>query len=153
MLTITPMNLSTANEFVQKHHRHHGKVSGCKFCIAVTDSDDQVRGVVIAGRPVSRLLDNGTTLEVTRCCTDGVANGCSMLYAATSRIAKAMGYKRLITYILEDELGTSLKASGWVCSEQSAGGGKWSRNSRQRVDHHPLGKKQRWERKMHAVQG
>jgi hypothetical protein len=150
-LSIAPTNLSTANEFVRKHHRHHGKVTGCKFCIAVMDSDARVRGVVIAGRPVARLLDNGSTLEVTRCCTDGVTNGCSMLYAATSRIAKAMGYQRLITYILEEELGTSLTASGWICSEQSTGGGNWSRNSRQRNDHHPLGKKQRWERKIQAL--
>lgn len=34
-----------------------------------------------------------------------------MLYGACCRIAKAMGYKKIITYILQSETGTSLKAS------------------------------------------
>jgi hypothetical protein len=37
-----------------------------------------------------------------------------MLYSACARAAKALGYGRIITYILESESGTSLRASGWV---------------------------------------
>ena len=48
-----------------------------------------------------RHLDDGWTLEVYRLCTDGSRNACSMLYAAAWRAARAMGYKRLITYILD----------------------------------------------------
>ena len=68
-------------------------------------------GVVIVGRPVSRYLDDGWTLEVNRLCTDGSRNACSMLYGAAWRAARAMGYKRLITYILESECGASKRAA------------------------------------------
>lgn len=72
-------------------------------------------GVAIVGRPVSRHLDDGWTLEVNRLCTDGSRNACSALYAAAWRAARAMGYKRLVTYILESENGASLRAAGWKC--------------------------------------
>jgi hypothetical protein len=98
----------------------------------------------MAGRPVARRLDDGLTLEVTRLCTDGTANACSILYAACRRVAKAMGYKRIITYVLKDESGTSLKASGWVMTQQ-CDGGSWSVPSRPRRDKHPTTPKTRWE--------
>lgn len=97
MLRITPINLDEANAFVAEHHRHHKPVPGAKFCMAVSDSE-KVRGVAIVGRPVARRSDDGWTLEVNRVCTDGVRNGCSILYGAAWRAAKALGYTRLITY-------------------------------------------------------
>lgn len=97
-LDIVPISLKEANQFVADHHRHHGTVTGHKFSIAVSDGVGIV-GVAIVGRPVSRYLDDGWTLEVTRLCTDGTKNACSMLYAAAWRAARAMGYKKLITYI------------------------------------------------------
>ena len=75
---IIPMTLEEANAFVEKWHRHHGPVPGCKFCIGV--GDDHVCGVAIVGRPVARMLDDGWTLEVNRTCTDGTKNANSMLY-------------------------------------------------------------------------
>lgn len=48
-----------------------------------------------------------------------------MLYGACCRVAKAMGYKRVITYILESENGASLKASNFICEGQ-AGGTHWT---------------------------
>lgn len=81
-LFIVPISLPEANEFVKRHHRHHKPVTGHKFSIAVADEQGQVRGVAIVGRPVARALDDGWTLEVTRCCTDGCPNACSALYAA-----------------------------------------------------------------------
>ena len=75
----------------------------------------------MVGRPVGRYLDDGLTLEVNRCCTDGTRNACTMLYGAATRAAKALGYKRIITYTRQSEPGTSLKASNWTC-EGSAGG-------------------------------
>ena len=90
-------------------------------------------------------LDDGLTLEVTRCCVrDGVPHACSMLYGAAWRAVKAMGFKRLITYTLVEEAGTSLKAAGWKALYDT-GGGSWSRPSRPTVDHHPLGQKTLWE--------
>jgi hypothetical protein len=123
--------LKTANNFVINHHRHHSKVQGCKFCIGVIDNKENLRGVAIVGRPVSRYLDNGLTAEVTRMCTDGHKNACSFLYAACAKIAKNMGYDRIITYILATEKGASLKASNWIC-DGTRGGGNWNVPSRPR---------------------
>lgn len=143
MLELIPMTLGEANAFVKQLHRHHQPVVGHKFSIGVSDGE-KVRGVVIVGRPVARRLDKGWTLEVTRCCTDGVKNGCSMLYGAAWRAAKALGYRRLVTYTLSEEGGASLRAAGWRVVAESPGG-SWSCKSRPRVDKHPLQKKFRWE--------
>jgi hypothetical protein len=143
MLEIQPISLAEANEFVMRYHRHHGKVQGHKFSIAVNDGE-QVVGVVIVGRPVARMLDDGWTLEVTRLCTDDTPHVASKLYAAAWRAARAMGYRRLITYTLDSESGTSLVAAGWKCVGQ-AGGGSWNREHRPRVDKHPIGQKKLWE--------
>lgn len=142
-LTLTPITLTEANEFVNQHHRHHKPVTGAKFCIAVSD-DEGVRGVAIIGRPVARALDDGWTLEVNRVATDGASNACSMLYGAAWRAARAMGYRKLITYTLATEPGSSLRAAGWrVVGEVR--GRSWSCQSRPRVDTHPLQNKLRWE--------
>ena len=132
MLDLSPITLTEANEFVARHHRHHKPVVGHKYSIAV-NCGDEVVGVAIVGRPVSRRMDDGWTLEVNRCCTDGTKNACSMLYGAAWRAAKAMGYKRLITYTLPSEGGASLKAANWRCVGQSRGG-NWNVKSRPRVD-------------------
>lgn len=115
-----------------------------KFAIAA-EAYGQIIGVAIVARPVARLLDDGKTLEVARLCTTGERNACSMLYGACARIADAMGYDRIITYILESEPGTSLRATGWV-NEGTAGGGTWSRPNRSREDKHPLERKVRYSR-------
>lgn len=124
-IRIIPVTLKAANDFVTQHHRHHSKAQGCKFCIGVTDEKGELRGVAVVGRPVSRFLDNGVTAEVTRLCTDGMRNACSFLYVACCRIAKPMGYEKIITYILASERGTSLKAAGWT-REGVCGGGNWN---------------------------
>lgn len=121
-----PISLRDANAFVLAHHRHSGQVRGCKFCVAVVDDLDAVHGVAIVGRPVARRLDDGKTAEVTRLCTDGIANGCSFLYSRCARIAKLMGYQKIITYTLATENGASLRASGWQCAPGLRGGGNWN---------------------------
>lgn len=135
MLEIVPMTLAEANAFVQKNHRHHRPVVGHKFSIGCA-AEDKIVGVAIVGRPVSRYLDDGWTLEVTRLCTDGTKNACSMLYAAAWRAARAIGYRRLITYILISEPGTSLRAAGWKCIGE-AGGLRWTGKRRPTVDLYP----------------
>ena len=139
-IKIIPITLKTANDFVIRHHRHHSKVQGCKFCIGVTDVKGLLRGVAVVGRPISRFLDNGLTAEVTRCCTDGYKNACSFLYGACGRIAKCMGYELIITYILAGEKGTSLKASNWT-RRGLCGGGSWDTPGRPRPNSAKLGKK------------
>lgn len=145
MITVIPISFREANAFVERYHRHHKPVQGAKFCIAISDGE-AVRGVAIVGRPVGRLNDDGWTLEVNRCCTDGVKNGCSMLYGAAWRAAKAMGYRRLITYTLPAEGGASLRAAGWRCVGLR-GGGNWNTPSRPRVDTAQVlrGQKLLWE--------
>jgi hypothetical protein len=144
-LHISPCNLDEAHAFVDAVHRHHRRTWGGKFAIACA-TDECVHGVVVVGRPVARLLDDGYTLEVTRLATDGTKNACSMLYAAAWRATRAMGYHKLITYILDTEPGTSLRAVGWKLIGE-AGGGTWNRpnSGRPRVDTHPLQGKLRWE--------
>lgn len=145
MLDLVPITLAEANAFVEQKHRHHGKTAGHKFSVAVADTETkEIVGVAIVGRPVSRFLDDGWTLEVNRLCTDGTKNACSMLYAAAWRAARAMGYKKLVTYILESESGTSLKAAGWKCIGK-AGGLRWTGKRRPQVDLCPAQMKIRWE--------
>lgn len=144
MLAVTPIDFAEANAFVAEHHRHHKPLPGCKFSIAVSDNDGKVRGVAMVGRPIARMLDDGWTLEVNRVATDGARNACSMLYGAAWRAARALGYRKLITYTLPEEGGASLRAAGWKCLGE-AGGGKWSRPSRPSVDTHPLQAKLKWE--------
>ena len=139
-LTVVPCDFSEAVAFVRQHHRHHLPPVGHKFSLAVADESAVVRGVCMVGRPVARGNDNGWTLEVTRLATDGAPNACSSLYGAAWRVAKELGYRRLITYILNDEPGVSLKAAGWKCLGER-GGGSWSCKSRPRVDKHPTQRK------------
>ena len=145
MLTITPINFDEANAFVARHHRHHKPLKFCKFCIAVSD-EEKVVGVAIVGRPVARMLNDGWTLEVNRCCTDGTKNACSMLYSAAWKAAKAMGYRKLLTYTLPQEGGASLRAANWKLIGER-GGGNWNTPSRPRIDtvSYLQGQKLLWE--------
>ena len=139
MLTIVPISQAEANAFVKRYHRHHRPVVTSVFQIAIA-RDERIVGVAIIGRPVARLLCDGWTLEVNRCCTDGEPNACSMLYGAAWRVARELGYRRLITYILNTEPGTTLKAAGWKCLGER-GGDSWERKSRPRFDKQPTQKK------------
>lgn len=117
-----------------------------------------LHGVAICSNPVARLADDGLTLEVSRLCTDGTRNACSILYGACARIAKEMGFKKIQTYILKSETGTSLKASGWEMEADNVGSVDWesAQNQRQRKRNAepkqlslfdkatPKEKKQRW---------
>lgn len=141
-----PISLREANAYVATHHRHLDvATTGHKFSIAVVDDTGQVRGVVIAGRPVARMLDDGYGIEVLRLATDGTKNACSALYAGVARAAKAMGYERhrIITYTLLDEPGTSLRAAGWT-PDHITNGGEWNRGSRLRKPVVNPEAKQRW---------
>ena len=141
MLTCRPITLREANAYVKEHHRHHKPSVGHKFSVSCYDGE-RLCGVAICGRPVSRYLDDGRTLEITRLCTDGTKNACSKLYGACSNVAKAMGYNRIITYTLQSENGVTLKASGFDC-EGLAGGEMWT-GIRKRDNGVPKERKLRW---------
>jgi hypothetical protein len=106
-----PLRLREANEFVGQHHRHNRPTVGSKFALGAVQ-DGKLVGVAVAGRPVARRLDDGTTLEILRVATDGTPNACSFLYARCAKIARLMGYERVITYTLASEGGASLRAVG-----------------------------------------
>lgn len=137
-----PLELKDANAFVGDNHRHHHPVHRDKFRVGC-EVEGVLVGVVQIARPVARHLDDGQTVEVVRLCTDGAPNVCSFLYSRAARIAKEMGYRRIVTYILDTERGDSLRATGWSFDGLTTGG-DWSRPSRQRKTKSPTCPKQRW---------
>ncbi len=144
-LEVRPITLRAANAEIARLHRHHPAVRGCLFCLSVVDQNGAIRGVAIVGRPVARMLQNGVTAEVTRVATDGSPNACSMLYGAAWRAARAIGYRRLVTYTLPSEGGASLRGAGWTLDTDAAGGGEPSRPSRPRApSKSPTCLKSRW---------
>jgi hypothetical protein len=137
-LELVPVRYRDACAFVAAWHRHHDPPAGHVFSIGVADGPMLV-GVVMVGRPVARLFDDGATLEVNRTATDGTRNANSMLYAAAWRAARALGYRRLITYTQAGESGSSLRAAGWrVVAERPPRPG-WNMPSRPRDQHAPTG--------------
>jgi hypothetical protein len=139
-----PLELNQANDFVDSLHRHHQSVHRDKFRVGA-EVDGKLVGVAQVGRPVSRMLDDGQTLEVVRLCTDGTKDVCSFLYSRCARVAKELGYKKIITYILETENGASLHATGWK-EVAVTGGGSWDRPSRKRNTSAPTCPKRRFEK-------
>ncbi len=153
-MTIVPLTLAEARRFVAEHHRHNEPPIGHRFSIGLRDGDRLV-GVVIAGHPVARNADDGVTVELLRVTTTGERNACSMLYGAACRAAFAMGYRRVITYTLAEEPGTSLRAAGFHEAERLAERGEWVHTAGPRAlqlprlfdpPKMPTGPKVRWER-------
>jgi hypothetical protein len=145
-LTIVPVFIREAKKFVYELHRHLDPPKGALFAVGVEDEHGKLRGVAITGRPVAQLSQDGFTAEILRVATDGCPNACSCLYRASDRIAKAMGYRRVLTKTLPIESGISLKAAGFRLVGNSDGG-TWSRpkSGRRRRDKHPTGPKLCWE--------
>jgi hypothetical protein len=145
---LQPITYGEAAIFVDENHRHNVAPQGHKYSIGLNDNE-KVVGVVIVGRPIARHNDDGLTLEVTRCCVlENYKDACSMLYAAAWRVAKNLGYKKLITYTLKSEPGTSLKAAGWkIIGETQYKPKGWDVPSRPRVKakKYPEEQKYIWE--------
>ncbi len=142
-LEIVPCPIQDAKEYVRQFHRHHPPPLSGLFAVAVAENG-RLCGVAIVGRPVARGNQDGWTAEVSRVATDTTKNACSALYAACWRAARALGYRRLITYTLASEPGVSLRAAGWVVVGKVKGR-PWHCESRPRVDRNPLQDKVRWE--------
>ena len=130
-MELHPITRKQAQNFVNEHHRHHKAPIGDIFRIGL-QKNGKIIGVIMVGRPVSRVLDNGKTLEVNRLCVlDGHKNACSFLYAAAAKVGKNLGYTHILTYILSTEPGSSLRAVGWH-KEGTTKGRKWNCPSRPR---------------------
>jgi hypothetical protein len=142
-LRVRPISFKAACAFIKAHHRHHPPPQGCKFAVAAVRAG-KVVGVATAGRPVARESDDGITAEVTRVCSDGTPNVCSFLYARVRRVCQAMGYEKFVSYILDDEPGTSLVAAGFAKAGETEPR-SWDRPKRRRTDKHPTQRKQRFE--------
>lgn len=151
---IVPLTLKEARRYVAEHHRHNEPPIGHRFSIGL-ERDGALVGVVIAGHPQARKADDGRTLELLRLTTEGDRNACSRLYAAACRAAEAMGYRKVITYTLAEEPGSSLRASGFIEDGMTEGHEGWKHTSGPRSGDRPTlfdppkmptGPKIRWAR-------
>lgn len=142
-LVIVPIDFDEANRFVERQHRHSVPTQGHKFSVGCAVGD-RIVGVGMVGRPVSKGLQDGWTLEALRVCTDGTPNACSKLYATCWRACRAMGYRKMITYTLKTEPGSSLLAAGFrIVGEVKAR--SWDTPTRPRVDKDERQDRFRWE--------
>lgn len=130
---IVPVGRDQAFQFIADWHRHHQPPQGFKFALGVASGSMPV-GVATAGRPVARAFDDGLTIEVTRVATDGTPNACSALYGACWRAARALGYRRALTYTQDGESGASLRAAGWLHAASRAARAGWDVPSRRRSE-------------------
>lgn len=144
-LRIVPITQKEAKAFLRRH-RHNPKMVGAKFVIGVEADTRQAEGpnrvlvgVAVVGRPVAPALDDGIAAEITRCCTDGTRNACSILYGAARRAARAMGHQPIYTYSLPEEGGASLRAAGFTLDKTDAGGPSESWHSREGRTAAPVG--------------
>lgn len=132
-MTLRPITIQAAKEYVLKHHRHNRPPVSGLFALSA-EHGGVIVGVVIVGRPVAQALQDGVTVEVTRCCTDGTPHAASFLYGAAKRAAQALGYRRCITYTLQSEAGASLRAVGATEEARLAARAGWSCASRPRQE-------------------
>ena len=132
-LYLVPLSQRAAREACANWHRHNKPPRGDLFRVGAA-VDGVLVAVGMAGRPVARHLDDGTTVEVTRVASSGYENATSFLYAALRRAAFALGYTRVVTYTQQSESGSSLRAAGYrvVATRQARKG--WSSMARQRDD-------------------
>lgn len=142
-LELQPITYAEACAFIVTHHRHHIPTRN-HICSVAANDGVKVVGVAVVGRPVTRHADDGWTAEIVRCCTDGTKNAPTLLMGAAWRAAKALGYRKLITYTLATEPGVSLRAGGFRLAAEIKGD-TWNRPNRIRVDKHPVVDKLRWE--------
>lgn len=132
-MKLVPLTMAEAKRFVLTFHRHNRPPLGGIFSMGLEHEGTAV-GCAIAGRPVSRVLDDGYTLEVTRTCVlpEAPKGSVSMLYGACRRAAAALGYRKVLTYTLESESGASLRGAGWAQTAFLEARGGWDCPARTR---------------------
>lgn len=115
-LRVVPITITDARKHIERHHSHHHAPVGGLLACAVAEGD-RVCCVAVLSRPVARMLDaRGDVAEVTRVASDGTKHVASMCLAAVTRAALALGWRRLVSYTLLGETGTSYRAAGWRCT-------------------------------------
>jgi hypothetical protein len=147
-MKIIPLRTTEANAFISQFHRHNGPIDhrSHRFTLGLQNVTGDLIGVAVAGLPIARNLDDGKTLEILRVCVkEGNKNANSMLYGRLSRIAFLMGYEKVITYTLQKECASSLKAVGAVLEAELNKPNSWDRSSRHRGEKAVYSeKKYRW---------
>ena len=144
-LEIVPLTRSQAQDFIRDFHRHHRPSVSDIFRMGL-EQEGELVGCAMVGRPVARALCDGHTVEITRLCVrEDVPNGASKLLGACRRAAWALGYRRLITYTLKSEGGSSLRAAGYSLVGERPDR-HWNAPSRPRVER-KTGQKYLWEQR------
>jgi hypothetical protein len=143
---VVPITISAARVYVEVNHSHlHAPVGGL-FALSIVEGEAIVC-VAVVGRPVARMLQNGTTCEVTRLCSSGTPHAASMALAACARAAVALGYTRIVSSTILGESGTCYRAAGWR-PVAIGSGGEWFRESHPGHSTREVvqpGRKVRWE--------
>lgn len=112
-LSLSPVTVKDAIHWCVSVHRHlRRELAGARFAVAIVDRTGKRRGVgIVTSGP--RVWEDTGRCNIARIGTDGVRNGCSMLYGALCRAAQALGYQEAWTYTLPSEPGSSLRAAGF----------------------------------------
>lgn len=182
-LEVVPVNLTQVRRFVGEHHRHNLPPEGWLWGCALMAPDrcaldershrnalrvkvdgapalvvGELVGVGIVSTPKARKLMQADPflVEVARTCVlEDQPNACSRLLGALCRAAKALGYRRAVTYTLACESGASLKAAGFVVDELLPPSRGWDQPSRARYEtdlfgeaRTPEGPKIRWRKEL-----
>jgi len=148
MLSARPLTLRQALAALKEWHRHHKTDRGHRWSIGACVGNELV-GVVIAGRPKGPGWDHYRDIEACRLATNGHKNACSFLYGRAARAAREMGYRIIVTYTLESEPGTSLRAAGWICDGRVRRDGKgWQNRPGRQAENQ--GPKVRWHKHLNG---
>lgn len=157
-LDLAPVTLADAKRFVGVHHRHNLPPVTWRFGVGVQSAGELI-GVGMAGNPMARKLAQAdpTLIEIIRVTTPehSAPNVCSMIYGALCRAAKALGFRRVISYTLASESGASLRAAGFEPVAALPPSRGWDQPSRPRIELDLFGNhrtppeaKVRWERRL-----
>lgn len=151
LLRVVPCTVKAATAWVASVHRHlKDELQGALFACALSDAGPhEWRGVGIVANP-PRVWQGTGRVVIARIGTDGARNGCSMLYGALCKAARALGYVEAWTYTLPEEPGSSLRAAGFV-EVGLTDGGEWDRESRPREPAERPDRKRRWVRVLSDV--
>ena len=151
-LWVWPCTVKAAKAWVAQTHRHLERVNGGLFASSLIDDAGQLHAVAIAGTGAPEWEGTGR-MTITRVASDGVRNGCSMLYASLCQAGKALGYVEAWTYTLPEEGGAALRAAGVALMGLTKGSGKgWEAKGRARMPAVRPEPKSRWRRVLRGDQ-
>ena len=117
------------NEFLEQRHPL-GSVPGWKACFSAR-YQDYIVAVLVLGRPVARMDDDGTEISITRFCRrdDRPANTGSWLIARARTWAALEGFDSISAHAgVAGNYGTVYEAAGFECGEATLADGQGWQN-------------------------